>query len=409
MSASVIAAALRQQVDDDSVSRAGSICTSNMGDSFAERVRARQVSIVPSRQSSTEQHSTRSRARRGDRTAPPSELGSTGGGRRASISARRSVNPLTVEATDAVGIVGGGVGDLSTASSFEKDQVLSEAHIFDTYATYPPYIVDEQISKMSLKQKIHALFDAEGLAESFYAERYRIPSMATFILTLLLILTSVVVITIESLPQFHKKDNLEFLIIEVTCIIWFTFEMAVRFITDSNKRKFIKDPLNWVDLVSVLPSYIDWTLQVVSNSEGSGGMFVVLRVVRLARVFRVFKLSKYSEGIQVVGAALRRSSDALSLLLFLTGVTVVIFGSMLFFVEQSAATFIEADEVWVRNDGTGLRHHYQSQVDTFWWCMVTVTTVGYGDKYPVTTLVWLFTSPSHYPCKNIVSTHILFT
>ena len=255
----------------------------------------------------------------------------------------------------------------------------------------PSHIMEEQIALLSLKQKIHALFEAEGFGETLFAEKYWVLATGTFVLTLVLIITSVMVFTVESLPQYYSRDLPAFLIIEAVCIAWFTLEMATRFVTSSNKKRFLKDVLNWVDMVAVLPFYIDIMVQAWVGS-GTGRGFIVLRVVRLARMFRVFKLSKYSEGIQVVGIALRRSSDALSLLLFLTTITVVIFGSAVFFAEQSAATFDPINQTWVRDSqygGANRQHDFKSIPHSFWWCLVTITTVGYGDMIPVTLPVWL--------------------
>ena len=109
--------------------------------------------------------------------------------------------------------------------------------------------------------------------------------------------------------------------------------------------------------------------------------------MRLTRAFRVFKLSKYNEGLQVVVLALERSTDALSLLTFLTTIATVLFGSAIFYAEQSAAEFNADDRVWVRKASYGgpvTQHPFKSIPHSFWWCFVTLTTVGYGDMYPVT-------------------------
>eukprot|EP01061_Rhynchopus_euleeides_P042414 TRINITY_DN74002_c0_g1_i1.p1 TRINITY_DN74002_c0_g1~~TRINITY_DN74002_c0_g1_i1.p1 ORF type:complete len:553 (+),score=83.89 TRINITY_DN74002_c0_g1_i1:183-1841(+) len=259
--------------------------------------------------------------------------------------------------------------------------------------TTPQHVIDDQIQRLTISQKIHAIFEAEGFGESLFAERYKVVTMGTFGLTLLLIVTSVMIFTVESLPEYYGRNLFVFFVLESICIGWFSFEMVVRFVTATEKKRFLNDILNWVDLIAVIPFYVEVGIQIFVDSDANGtSSFIVLRVVRLARMFRVFKLSKYSEGIQVVGIALRRSSDALSLLLFLTTITVVIFGSAIFFAESMAADFVQENRTWVRKPGYGgpeSKHDFVSIPHSFWWCLVTITTVGYGDMTPVTTMGYL--------------------
>ena len=251
---------------------------------------------------------------------------------------------------------------------------------------YPESFVEKRVSELSLKDKIHALFEPSSLAQEFFADRHRHSVTALSIFSVLMILVSVIVFTVESIPRYYNRDLLFFFTVETCCIAWFTFELSIRFITCNERKVFFKDLLNLVDIIAIFPYYIDLVVIVTGGSPANSGL-VILRVVRLTRVFRVFKLSKYNEGIQVVGAALKNSTDALSLLLFLTTITVVLFGSGIFYAEQGAAYFHETNRTWVRKDGFGgplVKHHFQSIPDSFWWCLVTVTTVGYGDMYPVT-------------------------
>ena len=104
--------------------------------------------------------------------------------------------------------------------------------------------------------------------------------------------------------------------------------------------------------------------------DGSNALGI-LRVLRLVRVFRIFKLSRHSRGLQVVGMTLKSSFRELLLLGFFVLVGVILFSSAMFFAggDRSLA---------------GDRGEHLSIPHIFWWAIVTMTTVGYGDVWPDT-------------------------
>ena len=129
---------------------------------------------------------------------------------------------------------------------------------------------------------------------------------------------------IETLPEFRKKDasgetkdNHTFFIIETFCIGWFTIEYLTRLISSPNKWKFVKEALNLIDLVAILPYFLNFALNGNNSNVSS---VAILRAVRLVRVFRVFKLSRYSTGLRILGLTLKASIGELGLLVFFLSV-----------------------------------------------------------------------------------------
>ncbi|XP_005378805.1 PREDICTED: potassium voltage-gated channel subfamily A member 5 [Chinchilla lanigera] len=168
-----------------------------------------------------------------------------------------------------------------------------------------------------------------------------------------------------------------FFIVETTCVIWFTFELLVRFFACPSKAEFSRNIMNIIDIVAIFPYFITLGTELAEQEPGGGlgggqngqqaMSLAILRVIRLVRVFRIFKLSRHSKGLQILGKTLQASMRELGLLIFFLFIGVILF--------SSAVYFAEAD-----NKGT----HFSSIPDAFWWAVVTMTTVGYGDMRPIT-------------------------
>eukprot|EP00756_Hemistasia_phaeocysticola_P039391 Hpha_TRINITY_DN16811_c3_g1::TRINITY_DN16811_c3_g1_i1::g.151275::m.151275/K04886/KCNB2; potassium voltage-gated channel Shab-related subfamily B member 2 len=250
-------------------------------------------------------------------------------------------------------------------------------------------LLEKQARRLPLSRRLHALFDAEGPVEELYADRHLAVTRTLFFTSFSMILISVAVMSVESLPEYFNQSYPIFFWMETVCIAWFTMELFIRFATTQARGEFVRTPLNIIDFAAIFPYYLENFILKYAYTGGSGGTdgLLILRVVRLTRVFRVFKLSKYDEGVQVVFTSLKKSTDALSLLIFLTALAMVLFGALIFVAEQSAAEFNVTTRTWVRKPeygGPSEKHKINSIPIGFWWCLVTLTTVGYGDMYPVT-------------------------
>lgn len=181
---------------------------------------------------------------------------------------------------------------------------------------------------------------------------------------------------IIKLCRRRKLTDNPFWLIETFCIIWFSFEVAVRFASCPSKSVFVRDIMNIIDIVAILPYFItlftreeEETFVGESEETNKSMSLAILRVVRLVRVFRIFKLSRHSKGLQILGQTLKASMRELGLLIFFLFIGVILFSSAVYFAEVDSVT---------------PKSQFSSIPDAFWWAVVTMTTVGYGDMRPVT-------------------------
>jgi len=159
--------------------------------------------------------------------------------------------------------------------------------------------------------------------------------------------------------------------------------------------RFLLNVQNMIDLAAIAPGVATGLVYMFTGemSDGGGG-FVVLRLVRLTRIFRAFRLGKYVEPVIVIARTVKQSTKALYVLAFNLLLGVVIFGSLMFLMEQGDWD-PKTHEYW-RTTGfewNATLNDYQKVIGitpfksiphAFWWALVTSTTVGYGDHYPTT-------------------------
>ncbi|KGL84557.1 Potassium voltage-gated channel subfamily C member 2, partial [Tinamus guttatus] len=163
--------------------------------------------------------------------------------------------------------------------------------------------------------------------------------------------------------------------VEGTCVAWFTFEFLMRVTFCPDKLEFVKSSLNIIDFVAILPFYLEVALSGLS-SKAAKDVLGFLRVVRFVRILRIFKLTRHFVGLRVLGHTLRASTNEFLLLVIFLALGVLIFATMIYYAER-----IGADPA----DVTGSKHTYFKNIPIgFWWAVVTMTTLGYGDMYPMT-------------------------
>ncbi|XP_078273477.1 voltage-gated potassium channel KCNC2-like isoform X3 [Rhinoraja longicauda] len=163
--------------------------------------------------------------------------------------------------------------------------------------------------------------------------------------------------------------------VEGVCVVWFTIEFLVRVVFCPDKLGFIKNLLNIIDFVAILPFYLEVGLRGLS-SKAAKDVLGFLRVVRFVRILRIFKLTRHFVGLRVLGHTLRASTNEFLLLIIFLALGVLIFATMIYYAERIGAN---------PDDPTATGHTKFKNIPIgFWWAVVTMTTLGYGDMYPQT-------------------------
>lgn len=171
-----------------------------------------------------------------------------------------------------------------------------------------------------------------------------------------LIVLSIVFFTIETLPDLSASTRRLLRQFEIFAIAVFTAEYLIRLWVAERKLKFIFSFYGIIDLLVIVPFYLQFAIDLRS-----------LRIFWLFRVFRLFKLVRYAD-------AVRRIADAFRMV----RVDLAVFGIGAFFVLYLAAVGIYFFERDAQPEA------FASVIHAFWWALATLTTVGYGDIYPVT-------------------------
>lgn len=181
----------------------------------------------------------------------------------------------------------------------------------------------------------------------------------------------IAVIVISLIPLAFKEEPTAFVITDKITVSIFIIDYILRWITADykyekrNLSSFLRypfSPMAIVDLISILPS-----LSIISNGFK---ILRVLRMIRAMRVFRVFKAMRYSKSFEIIANVLNSSKDSLVAVGALAAGYILISALIIFNVEPDS---------------------FNSFFDAIYWATVSLTTVGYGDIYPVSTLGRLIT------------------
>jgi voltage-gated potassium channel len=219
-----------------------------------------------------------------------------------------------------------------------------------------------------IKKRTHEILEqaAEGDRSSRFFD----------VFIMILIILNIAGVILETEESLHNRYNKLFSVFENFSVFVFTIEYLARIWSctedgDENKKKRFKRPvvgrirfmltfLALVDLMAILPFYLPMIIAVDLR---------LLRALRLFRLVRLFKLGRYSESITTFAEVIKEKKEELVISLSIVLILIVIASSLMYYVEYEKQP--EA---------------FSSIPKSMWWAVTALTTVGYGDVYPITPL-----------------------
>lgn len=219
------------------------------------------------------------------------------------------------------------------------------------------------------KKKVHSLLHPEIVGETHWDKIINI-----FIV--ILIILNVTAVMLETVSSIHEPNKQFFKDFDLVSVIIFTIEYVLRAWSSNHdpkykhsihgRLKYMVSPAALIDLIAILPFYVHSII---------GLDLRVLRILRLLRFFRLFRLTAYTKAAQLVLNVFKSRFNELMLAFILTLFLIVIASCLVYFAEHNA----QPDK-------------FSSIPATIWWAIVTLTTVGYGDMYPITIVGKVFAS-----------------
>lgn len=178
-----------------------------------------------------------------------------------------------------------------------------------------------------------------------------------------LIVLSLFTFALETMPDLTERERYWLPIVETFTVAIFTAEYCLRVLVADDKKKFIFSFFGVIDLLAILPFYLPTNFDLRA-----------LRALRMLRLIRIFKLFRYSEAMRRFGKALALAKEEMFLFMFIAMLLIFLAAVGIYQCEHEAQP-----------------DRFRSIFDGLWWATCTLTTVGYGDVYPITVGGRLFT------------------
>lgn len=186
----------------------------------------------------------------------------------------------------------------------------------------------------------------------------------------ILILLNVVAIILESFKELRLKYHEYFFWFEVFSVMIFTVEYFLRiwnaYIENKQKNKFrsvikyIFSILAIIDLIAILPFYLPLLIPFDLR---------FVRILRMVRLLRILKFNRYSNSLKLLADVIKDKKTDLTITIFITFLLLLFASTMMYYVETDIQPELFPDIL-----------------SSFWWAIATLTTVGYGDIYPITSM-----------------------
>ncbi|XP_066492526.1 potassium voltage-gated channel subfamily V member 2-like [Tiliqua scincoides] len=208
-----------------------------------------------------------------------------------------------------------------------------------------------------------------------------IPAKIIAIMSSIFVLISIVGMTLSTVEEMQHKTSKKCMEqVETLCAIFFTLEYLMRLISTSTFQQFLRAAFSAIDLVAILPFYIQLLFENMGEADGEyheelhkmrsvGKLGKVLKLIKLMRIFRILKLARHSTGLRAFGFTIRQCYQQVCCLLLFIAMGVFTFSALMHSVEHDVP-------------GT----NFTSIPGAWWWAAVSLSTVGYGDTVPDTLL-----------------------
>lgn len=185
---------------------------------------------------------------------------------------------------------------------------------------------------------------------------------------IILIFMNIVAIILESVHSINEQYHRFFLLLERFSIVVFSLEYGLRIWTavenpkyNFRRANYLASPIAIIDLLSILPFYLDVVLGFVPIE------LLFLRIIRLFRLFRLLKIARYLKALNIMHAVLKERKEQILVSIMFILFLLVIVSTVMFYVEHDEQP-----------------QQFSSIPATMWWGIATLTTVGYGDMIPIT-------------------------
>jgi voltage-gated potassium channel len=188
-----------------------------------------------------------------------------------------------------------------------------------------------------------------------------------FIVTLITL--NVIAIIAESFAGMREVIGRGFWYFEIFSVGVFTIEYLARLWTFDLKypdekpwrafRKTLTSPLAILDLLAILPTYVPFLIPIDLRA---------LRILRPMRVVQVFKLTRYFRALKLIGNVFKEKRWELEVTFFMAFILLLLSSTLMYYAEYAVQP-----------------QHFPNILASFWWAIITLTTVGYGDVVPITT------------------------